>query len=171
MALFSGSPDTRMGGGFSMPIAPNKVSVAPGKGAQLSIQQPQAQTYTVGPTAVRAPGGIFDPAYNQALAGYGASAAGLAPQRGSNLLSFNPTSSNPFAGIGQQVGAGSAPLTGLPNTWLQNPAFQAPAYSTPPAAPATSAAPAKAQPNPLGNISDWLKQWQLSGFGGGGRLF
>ncbi len=169
MALFSGSPDTRMGGGFTSPIAPNRVSVAPGKGATLSIQQPQPQQYVVGPTAVRASGGIFDPGYNQALAGYGASAAGLAPQRGSNVLSFNPTSSNPFAGVGQQVGAGNAPLTGLPNTWLQNPAFQGPAYSapTPTASPTTN----KAQPTQIGNINDWLKQWSLSGFGGGGRLF
>ena len=168
MALFGGGPDIRMGGGFTQPIAPKKVSVAPGKGAQLSIQQPQPQGYTVGPTAVRASGGAFDPGYNQALAGFGASAAGLAPQRGSNLLSFNPTSSNPFAGVGQQVGAGNAPLTGLPNTWLQNPAFRAPAYSTPAATPS---APAKTQPNPMGNINNWLKQWQLERFGGGRRLF
>src|SRR6185437_15189012 len=101
MALFGGGPDNRMGGGFSMPMPPNKISVAPGKGAQASIQKPQPLNYTVGSTAVRANGGIFDSGYNQALAGFGASAGGLAPQRGSNLLSFNPTSSNPFAGVGQ----------------------------------------------------------------------
>ena len=168
MGLFGGGPDNRMGGGFSMPIAPHKVSATPGTGAQLSIQQPKPQQYTVGPTAVRANGGIFDPGYNQALAGYGASAAGLAPQRGSNLLSFNPTSSNPFAGVGQQVGAGNAPLSGLPNTWLQNPAFHAPAYA---GAPPARSAPAAKQTNSLGNISDWLRQWQLQGFGRGGGMF
>lgn len=165
MALFGGGPDIQMGNpALARTIPAKQVGIHPAAG-QPSIKPPTPNSYTVGSTAVRASGGIFDPSYNQALAGYGASAGGLAPQRGSNLLSFNPTSSDPFAGFGQPVGGGTAPLSGLPNTWLQNPAFRAPAFNQAPAAPA------KAQPNPMGNISNWLKQWQLQRFGGGGGRF
>lgn len=164
MALFGGGPDNFMATSVLRQIPSAHVGLKPAAG-RPSVTPPTPQTYQVGPTAVRASGGAFDSGYNQALAGYGASAGQLAPAHG-NLLSFNPTSTDPFAGLGQKVGAGNAPLTGLPNTWLQNGAFRAPAYSQPVHA---SGNPAQ-HVSPFPQINDWLKQWSLRGFGGRERL-